>query len=84
MRWRSCRIALAVALLGLTPLAAQAEEKKPDKPEVGKPAPAIELAAANVESALPGAKGKKEMSLKDFAGKKNVVLWFYPKAMTGG
>ena len=26
----------------------------------------------------------KKVSLKDFKGKKNVVLYFYPKAMTPG
>lgn len=42
--------------------------------EVGKKAPAFSLPASN---------GKK-VSLKDFAGKKNVVLYFYPKDDTPG
>ena len=52
-------------------------------PETGKPAPAIDLPAAGIASVLPDAKGKKTLSLADLKGK-NVVLWFYPKALTGG
>lgn len=52
-------------------------------PEVGKPAPAFDVPAVNVKAALPGAKDRKNLSLKDLEGK-NVVLWFYPKALTGG
>jgi peroxiredoxin len=52
-------------------------------PEVGKPAPEFDLTAANVKAALPDAKDKKTLSLKDLKGK-NVILWFYPKALTGG
>lgn len=48
-----------------------------DKAEEGKPAPQVVLKAAD--------KGKKiDVNLADFKGKKNVVLFFYPKAMTGG
>lgn len=43
-------------------------------PKVGNMAPAFTLKDQN---------GKK-VSLKDFKGKKNVVLYFYPKAMTPG
>jgi len=43
-------------------------------PKVGNMAPAF---------TLPNQDGKK-VSLKDFRGKKNVVLYFYPKAMTPG
>ncbi|MCB9091179.1 MAG: thioredoxin-dependent thiol peroxidase [Halobacteriovoraceae bacterium] len=43
-------------------------------PEVGKVAPAF---------SLTNQKGEK-VSLKNFKGKKNVVLYFYPKAMTPG
>lgn len=44
------------------------------QPEVGKVAPKFTLL---------NQKGKK-IALKDFAGKKNVVVYFYPKAMTPG
>jgi thioredoxin-dependent peroxiredoxin len=43
-------------------------------PKIGGVAPAFTLLDQN---------GKK-ISLKDFKGKKNVVLYFYPKAMTPG
>ncbi len=42
--------------------------------EVGKVAPAFTLVNQNGE----------KISLKDYKGKKNVVLYFYPKAMTPG
>ena len=44
------------------------------QPEVGQPAPAF---------TLPDQNGKA-VSLSDFAGKQNVVVYFYPKAMTPG
>jgi hypothetical protein len=54
------------------------------KPEVGKTAPAIELPASGIASVLPDKKDAKTLTLADFKDKKNVVLWFFPKAMTGG
>jgi peroxiredoxin Q/BCP len=51
---------------------------------VGKPAPAVDLPATHVEKALPDKKDAKTLNLKDLQGKKNVVLFFYPKAMTPG
>lgn len=47
-------------------------------PETGSPAPDFELVALSKG-------GKKEtIRLSDYKGKKNVVLAFYPKAMTPG
>jgi thioredoxin-dependent peroxiredoxin len=43
-------------------------------PKVGNMAPAFSLKDQNGE----------KITLKDFRGKKNVVLYFYPKAMTPG
>lgn len=43
-------------------------------PKIGNLAPAFKLKDQN----------EKEVSLKDFRGKKNVVVYFYPKAMTPG
>lgn len=43
-------------------------------PKVGNLAPVFKLKDQN----------GKEVSLKDFRGKKNVVVYFYPKAMTPG
>lgn len=55
-------------------------------PEAGKPAPDFDLAATNIAKAFPDAKGKKTIALKDFKGAngKNVVLFFFPRAMTRG
>jgi len=43
-------------------------------PKIGNLAPAFSLKNQN----------EKSVSLKDFKGKKNVVLYFYPKALTPG
>jgi peroxiredoxin Q/BCP len=43
-------------------------------PKIGNMAPAFTMLDQNSE----------KVSLKDFKGKKNVVLYFYPKAMTPG
>lgn len=51
-------------------------------PEVGKPAPDFNVPATSVKTVLPDAKGDK-LSLADLRGK-NVVLFFYPKALTKG
>jgi peroxiredoxin Q/BCP len=66
---------LALACVGLT--AAQDESAKV---EVGKPAPAFDLPATQINKALPDKKDAKTISLKDFENKKNVVLFFFPKA----
>lgn len=69
------RTLLALAALCL-PMSVVAQDKIAVK--VGDAAPAIELPAAN-----PGADAKP-VNLADFKGKKNVVLFFYPRAMTKG
>jgi hypothetical protein len=80
---RLAAAALAVAVGGLAWLAASAQLRGEPVKE-GQPAPAVELPATFIESVLPDKKGAKTLSLADFKGKKNVVLWFYPKALTGG
>lgn len=50
----------------------------------GQKAPNIELPATQIETILPEKKGAKTLSLSDLKGKKNVVLFFFPKAMTPG
>ncbi len=71
---RSLHRRLAVLfVLGLGGIAMSA-----DIPEVGSKAPAFELTAVS-----KGSK-KETVKLSDFKGKKNVVLAFYPKAMTPG
>jgi len=49
----------------------------------GQPAPDLEIPAANIETALPRAKSGQPLKLSDLKGK-NVVLWFFPRAMTSG
>ncbi len=53
------------------------------KVQEGKPAPEVELPATSIDTVLPDKKDKKTLSLKDLKGK-TVVLYFYPKALTGG
>lgn len=64
-------------------LAAAAEDNVL-KVKVGDAMPDISLAATQIAKVLPDAKDTKELSLKAFAGKKNVVLFFYPRANTPG
>jgi peroxiredoxin Q/BCP len=54
-----------------------------DLPEVGKTAPTFDLPATQVGKVLPDKKDATKLSLKDLEGK-NVVLFFFPKAMTKG
>jgi len=49
-----------------------------DGPTEGAAAPQVKLPAA-----LPGGK-TGTVDLKDYKGKKHVVLYFFPKALTGG
>jgi peroxiredoxin Q/BCP len=62
---------------------AAADQDPAQLPAVGKPAPNIELPATQVGNVLPDKKDGKTLNLKDLRGK-NVVLYFYPKAMTPG
>ena len=50
----------------------------------GDKAPDIDLPATQIGSVFPDKKDTKTLRLSDFKGKKNVVLWFFPKALTGG
>ena len=49
----------------------------------GDKAPDVALPATQISKVLPGKKDGDTLSLKDLKGK-NVVLFFYPKAMTRG
>jgi hypothetical protein len=76
---------LCAGVFALGPPRLGAEEKKGDaKVEVGKPAPEVDLPVVGIEKALPDMKDARTLNLKAFHGKKNVVLFFYPKALTGG
>ncbi len=74
-----------LSLLGLGVLLAltSAVRAEDEKIKEGSPAPDIKLQATQIEKVLPGKKDATEMSLKDLKGK-NVVLFFFPKAMTKG
>src|SRR5262245_47750283 len=54
------------------------------KLQEGKAAPDIELPATSIGTIFPDKKDAKTMKISDLKGKKNLVLWFYPKALTGG
>jgi hypothetical protein len=83
------RAALLAALVGLVvglgwavgPVSAAGPDDA--KPAVGKPAPDVNLPATQIAKVLPDRKGARTLDLKDLRGK-NVVLYFFPKAMTGG
>jgi thioredoxin-dependent peroxiredoxin len=79
MRTKWLVSALAVAALTL---GARAED--PKMPKEGEAAPAVSLPATQIAKVLPEKKDATTLSLADFKGKKNVVLFFYPKALTRG
>lgn len=65
--------------------AVPAADPPPAKPVAeGQPAPDIDLPAVQAGKALPGQAEGKMLHLKDLQGKKNVVLYFFPKAATRG
>ena len=72
-----------IALAGLAWIAAPIQAGGA-KLEEGKPAPDIELQATNIGSIFKDKKDAKTLKISDLKGKKNIVLWFYPKALTGG
>jgi peroxiredoxin Q/BCP len=77
-----CLLALfAVVLFATAPLCA--EKEVVGLPEVGKAAPTFDLPATQIGKVLPDKKDATTLSLKDLKGK-NVVLFFYPRAMTKG
>jgi hypothetical protein len=78
--------ALAGLLAGLawmTGPASAADQPEEKKPAVGQPAPDINLPATQIGKVLPDKKDARTLDLKDLHGK-NVVLYFFPKAMTPG
>jgi cytochrome oxidase Cu insertion factor (SCO1/SenC/PrrC family) len=75
-------LAVAVGLWAVNPASA-ADEGTP-KVKVGQAAPDITLPATQAEKATPDAKAGEPLELKDLKGKKNVVLYFFPKALTRG
>ena len=78
-RWT--RPLAAAALAGLFGLAAARAADAP--PKEGDKAPDIDLPATQLDK-VPELRGAKEFKLSDLHGKNNVVLYFFPKAMTLG
>jgi peroxiredoxin Q/BCP len=76
------RVLAVCVLLLLAWLPARAQ-KSAGLPEVGKPAPSFDLPATHIDTVLPDKTDAAKLSLKDLRGK-NVVLFFFPKAMTKG
>jgi len=71
-------VVAACALLGTAgPAGAQAAPKE------GDPVPDVRLKATQVKKVLPDAKDDT-LSPADFRGKKKVVLFWFPKALTRG
>ena len=72
---------LALAACALLGLAAAARAETPAKE--GDPVPDVRLKATQVRKVLPDAKDDT-LSPADFKGKKKVVLFYFPKALTRG
>jgi hypothetical protein len=81
--WIRSGICLASALVLTLALSAPTTAGGPAVKE-GQKAPDVDLQATKISTVLPGSKDAKTLKLSDLKGKKNVVLWFYPKALTGG
>jgi hypothetical protein len=75
-------VALFAAIIWMAGSASAGQEPKQIKE--GDPAPDIDLPATQIEKVLPDKKDAKTLHLKDLQGKKNVVLYFFPKALTRG
>ncbi|MBI3911322.1 MAG: redoxin domain-containing protein [Armatimonadetes bacterium] len=71
--------AAALALVGL----ALARGAPAGDPAAAQNAPALQVGDRAPEFSLPGSDGKT-YSLKEFRGKKAIVLAWFPKAFTGG
>jgi hypothetical protein len=88
----SNRSALLMTLIGLAvgwtwamgPPSAAAADDDAKKVVEGQPAPDVDLPATQIGLILPDQRGAKTLHLKDLRGKKNVVLYFFPKALTKG
>jgi hypothetical protein len=72
---------LALAAFALVGTAGPAAAQTP--PREGDMAPDVRLKATQAKTALPDAKDDT-LSLADFKGKKKVVLFYFPKALTKG
>ena len=78
----SARVLVAAVLAAGFALPALADDSKL-KVKEGDKFPDVPLPAAQIEKAVPDKKDAKTVSIGDLKGK-TVVLFFYPKANTGG
>ena len=77
-------IFLATVMASINLATASGNDQEGKIVKEGNPAPEVNLPACQIEKVLPEKKDAKTLDLKDFRGKKNVVLFFFPKAMTRG
>ncbi len=77
-------LVLGLALTWAVNPAPAADDDTKLKVKEGDKAPEIALPATQIDKVLPDKKDAKTLDLKDLHGKKNVVLFFFPKALTGG
>jgi peroxiredoxin Q/BCP len=78
----TARSLVAVLLLAGVALPAVADDSKL-KVKAGDKFPDVPLSAAQIEKALPDKQAAKTVSVGDLKGK-TLVMFFYPKANTGG
>lgn len=81
MRRRSWLPAVLLAFL-VTSLEAAQQPGTPPLLKAGQSSPNVDMPGVGWEKVL--SRKAESVNLKDFIGKKNVVLFFYPKAMTLG
>jgi thioredoxin-dependent peroxiredoxin len=77
------RMLTALLVLGVVAVFASAADE-PKKIQEGKPVPEFTLPAANIDKGFQSLKDAKTLTLPKDAKGKNVVLFFFPKALTKG
>jgi hypothetical protein len=76
--------ALVACVMWAAGTSSAGDKKDGLKVKEGQPAPAVELPATQIGTVLPEQKDADTLRLSDLKGKKHVVLYFFPKALTGG
>lgn len=80
---RFASLLLLLAILAISAFAQQPAAKQPVAPQPAPPKTHLKVGQPAPEFTLTDTEGK-EVNLRDFKGKKNVVLAFYVLAFTGG
>jgi thioredoxin-dependent peroxiredoxin len=75
------RTTFTLALVAALAITARADDQP--MPKAGDKAPAVTLQATQISKVLPAKRDTGTLSLADLKGR-NVVLFFYPRAMTPG